>query len=174
MDTTKGTAAEGTTAADDQSHTKDEWAARMAEADRQWQAYRDREAAVLPLNKAALFEALAAGGFASVVVTFDGSGDEGQIEDVTATASDGQPAELPTGAVAYQEVGFDAAEPTVAMVPVGDVLEKLAYELLGETHGGWENGDGAYGEFTFDVAERSITLAYNERYTETHYHEHEF
>ena len=31
------------------------------------------------------------------------------------------------------------------------------------THDGWENSDGAYGDFTFDVAERTITLDYNER-----------
>ena len=49
----------------------------------------------------------------------------------------------------------------------------MAYRFLDQTHDGWENDDGAYGEFTFDVAERSITLEYNERYIETHYHEHE-
>ena len=174
MDTTKGTAAEETMADNGQTHTKAEWAAWMAEADRQWQAHRDREAALLPLNKAALFEALAAGSIASVVVTFDGSGDDGQIEDVTATTSDGQQAELPTGTMACREIGFDAAEPTVTMVPVGDVLEHLAYGLLEQTHGGWEINDGAYGEFTFDVASCAVTLEYNERYTGTHYHEHEF
>jgi hypothetical protein len=29
--------------------------------------------------------------------------------------------------------------------------------------------DGAYGEFTFSAAQQTITLEYNERYTETHY-----
>jgi ParB family transcriptional regulator, chromosome partitioning protein len=45
---------------------------------------------------------------------------------------------------------------------------------LEETHGGWENNDGAYGEFTFDVANRTITLAYNERHMESDYSEHVF
>ena len=174
MDTTSGTDAERTMATDEQARKDAEWTARMAEADRQWQAHHDREAAVLPLNKAALFEALAAGGIASVVVTFDGSGDAGQIEDVTATTSDGQQAELPAGAVAYREVGFDAAESTLAMVPVEDLLEKLAYALLEQTHDGWEINDGAYGEFTFDVAAQTITLDYNERYTASEYHCYEF
>ena len=35
--------------------------------------------------------------------------------------------------------------------------------ILEQTHGGWENNDGAYGEFTFDVAERTIKLDFNER-----------
>jgi hypothetical protein len=50
----------------------------------------------------------------------------------------------------------------------------LAYSFLRQTHEGWENNDGAFGDFTFDVAERSITLEYNERYTETNYSEHVF
>ena len=43
-----------------------------------------------------------------------------------------------------------------------------------KTHGGWENNDGAYGEYTFDVAERTITLDYNERHMESDYSMHVF
>ena len=50
----------------------------------------------------------------------------------------------------------------------------VAYDFLSETHGGWENNDGAYGEFSFDVAARTITLDYNERYTATEFYSHEF
>ena len=55
-----------------------------------------------------------------------------------------------------------------------DAIERLAYDLLEETHGGWENNEGAYGEFVFDVAERTIRLEYNERVMETEYSEHEW
>ena len=151
-----------------------DWAARMAETDRQWKAQRDREAALLLLNKAALFEALAAAGVTTATVTFDGSGDQGQIEEVAAYAGDDQPQDFPHGTVEYKEVGLGAAEPTTSTVPVRDVLENLAYALLSHTHDGWEDGDGAHGEFTFDVAARSITLGFHERYTDTTYHEHEF
>lgn len=161
-------------AAADKARQAAEWAARMAEAGRQWEVQRDREAALLPLNKAALFEALAAAGITTATVTFDGSGDEGQVEEVAAYAGDDQPQALPDGPVEYKEVGFGAAEPTTSTVPVRDVLENLAYALLSQTHGGWEDGDGAHGEFTFDVATRSITLGFHERYIETTYHEHEF
>ncbi len=37
---------------------------------------------------------------------------------------------------------------------VRDAIERLAYDFLEETHDGWENSDGAYGDFIFDVAER--------------------
>jgi hypothetical protein len=42
------------------------------------------------------------------------------------------------------------------------------------THDGWENSDGAYGDFTFDIAERTITLDYNERYMQSEYSQHLF
>ena len=57
---------------------------------------------------------------------------------------------------------------------VDEAVEQLAYDFLSETHGGWENNGGAYGEFTFDVAEGTITLDYNERYTATEFYSHEF
>ena len=59
-------------------------------------------------------------------------------------------------------------------MPVRDAIEKLAYDFLEEEHDGWENEDGAYGEFTFDVGERTIRLEYNERVMTTSYFEHEF
>jgi hypothetical protein len=39
---------------------------------------------------------------------------------------------------------------------------------------GWENNDGAFGTFVFDVADRTITLEHNERYTEVNITSHEF
>ncbi len=42
------------------------------------------------------------------------------------------------------------------------------------THDGWENSDGAHGDFTFDVGERTITLDYNERYMQSEYSLHVF
>jgi hypothetical protein len=37
-----------------------------------------------------------------------------------------------------------------------------------------QNSDGAYGDFIFDVAERTITLDYNERHMESDYSQHVF
>lgn len=54
------------------------------------------------------------------------------------------------------------------------MIERLVYDLLTDTHCGWENNDGAYGDFTFDVAERTITLDHNERYTASEYSQHVF
>ena len=43
---------------------------------------------VLPANKTALFDALAAAGITTVIVNFDGCGDSGQIEMIEAKAGD--------------------------------------------------------------------------------------
>ncbi|MEQ1518940.1 MAG: DUF6878 family protein, partial [Usitatibacteraceae bacterium] len=39
---------------------------------------------------------------------------------------------------------------------------------------GWENNDGAYGEFTFTVSDQSIALDYNERFTSSEHFAHEW
>lgn len=55
-----------------------------------------------------------------------------------------------------------------------EAIERLAYDFLEETHGGWENNEGAYGDFLFDVTERTITLNYNERIDTSEYTQHVF
>ena len=57
---------------------------------------------------------------------------------------------------------------------VHEAIETLVYDFLRQVHSGWEINDGAYGEFTFDVAERTIKLDYNERYTSSENFSHEF
>ena len=113
------------------------------------------KAEVLPLNKAALFEALQSTGICSIVVCFDGSGDSGQMEEIVAFIDDSPAVDLPDITVKYRDATFSC-------------------ELLEKTHGGWANGDGAEAAFTFKVADRSITLDYHERYISTDYSRHVF
>ena len=138
------------------------------------QADRDALAARLrETNKAALFDALAIAGIAHVVVSFDGYGDSGQIESVEAKAV-GEIVPLPTTAIAIGVAVWGQAEPETRSMTLDEAVEHLAYDFLEETHSGWEDGDGAYGDFTFDVAKRSIMLDYNDRYTASENHQHEF
>jgi len=138
------------------------------------EAARDRiNAELLPANKAALFGALAAAGIVTVTVTFDGCGDSGQIESVDARNAHGDVA-LPDDRIETASAPWEGTEPERRTLSVGKAIEEMAYRFLEQTHGGWENNEGAYGEFTFDVAARTITLDYNERYIETENHEHEF
>ena len=116
-------------------------------------AARDRlHAELQSQNQAALFDALAAAGITLIVVTFDGYGDSGQIENIEAKAGDAVVA-MPVGEVEIAEAIWDQPEPSRSPVSIADATERLAYDLLERTHCGWENNDGAYGDFTFDVAE---------------------
>src|SRR3546814_10167718 len=109
-----------------------------------------------------LFAALRHAGITSVVGTFDGSGDSGQTEDIQAHAGD-QLADIPTTPVEIARLDFHATEPERLTEPLSEAIETLAYAFLEQTHGGWENNEGAFGEFVFDGAGETITLDYNER-----------
>ena len=140
------------------------------EKDRAFTALSD---SIRPANKTALFDALAAAGITSVLVHFDGSGDSGQIEDIDATAGE-RPAEIPNGNIEIAQVRWGDANVERTTLSVRDAIASLAYDFLEQTHGGWEDNEGAYGEFTFDVAQRTITLDYNERVETSEYSQHMF
>jgi len=136
--------------------------------------FRRMEAEVAPANKAALFEALAGAGIHTVVVGFDGCGDSGQIEDLNAFSSENVIMLLPETAIAFKEVVWDGLQVMTQQRAIRDVIETMANAFLEQTHDGWEDGDGAYGEFTFTVKDQTITLEYNERHMESDYHCHDF
>lgn len=120
--------------------------------------------------KASLFDFLQAQGIILVTVDFDGSGDSGQIEDMFAFDAHGEVA-LPEGNLPIAEATSQPDGDTDERGPVKDIIETLTYDLLEGEHGGWENNEGAYGEFRFDVTERTITLGYHERMMATEYSE---
>jgi hypothetical protein len=124
-------------------------------------------------NKAAVFDALALAGITRVEVTFDGYADSGQIEDVAAKAGDRDVA-LPAISVELARAEWGSSDIVRTTHPMPQAIEQLAYDFLRETHIGWENNEGAYGDFYFDVAERTITLNYNERIETFEYTQHVF
>ncbi len=145
------------------------WAAIEAQ-----QAARSRLAEeVGPVNKAAILAALAAAAITSVVVTFDGSGDSGQIESVDARTGE-TAAELPATDVTIGSPLWDGSGVETRILPLAEAIEQLAYDLLEDTHDGWEINEGAFGEFSFDVAKGVIRLDYNERVESSEYSGHEW
>jgi hypothetical protein len=128
---------------------------------------------LLPANKTVLFDVLAAAGITFVIVTFDGYGDSGQIENIEIKAGD-EIAELPDKRIEILDPIWGSSEIERQTHTVGEAIERMAYAFLRQTHEGWENNDGAYGDFTFDVEERTITLDYNERYTSSENYSHKF
>ena len=125
------------------------------------------------LNKTVLFDALSAAGITTVHAEFDGSGDSGQINDVTARAGD-QAAEFPCVAILLHDTQWGKQELATKKVNLREAVEDLCYGCLEQTHPGWENNDGGYGEFRIDVAKRSIELEFNGRFTDTWTDNHTF
>jgi hypothetical protein len=128
---------------------------------------------VFQTNKSALFNALESTNVAKVVVTFDGYGDSGQIKNVEARAGDDDVA-MPNATIEFEVTVWGQPEPERSTVTIATAAENLAYDVLERTHSGWENNDGAYGDIVFDVAERTITLDYNARYTASENYTHSF
>ena len=151
--------------------------------DDQFAAYEARvergarlKAEILPHNKGVLFDALAGAGIATVTIDFDGYGDSGSFQEATAFSGENAEIPLPTLDITVRTVVFETDTVGVSdkVTTARDFLEDLASDFLEETHSGWEDGEGAYGQFRFSLADRTITLEYNERYVDSHYHEHEF
>jgi hypothetical protein len=135
--------------------------------------HRDARTKANELNKVIVFDALAAAGITHVTVEFDGEGDSGQINGTSARAHD-KPIDIPTTAVNLHITGWDQEELTLREMPLCDALEDLCYGYLEQEHGGWENNDGAYGEFHIDVTERTIDLEFYSRYTDCEKYNHSF
>jgi hypothetical protein len=130
-------------------------------------------ASVRPGNKEALFDALHGAGITKVIVEFDGCGDSGQIAAITAFAGDDTIA-LPATTIEIAVVSWRSPDITRQHLSITEAIEHVVYNYLEEGHYRWENDDGAYGEFTFDVASRKVTLEFNTRYVEVHSEEYEF
>ena len=122
-------------------------------------------------NKAILFAALAEAGIHKVTVDYDGSGDSGQIESIEAWDAGNEKIPFPSE-VKIQLISGNGDHP-LSEQSLEAAVETLAWDYL-EIHYGWENNDGAFGTFVFDVSDRSITLEHNERYTEVNTTSHEF
>jgi len=129
--------------------------------------------ALRPANRDRLFDGLTAAGITHVTVTFDGEGDSGQIESIGAWAGE-KAVNFPATEVPYAALTWDSPEVEMREMSLEDVVEQLAYDFLSDAHGGWENNHGAYGEFCFDAAARSIHLEFNERFTSSELFTHEF
>src|SRR5580658_1967264 len=101
-------------------------------------------------------EQLKAAGVARVDISYDGCGDSGQIEDVRYFDANRKMMELP-GTLTITE----------------DALRELFYDLLETRHAGWENNDGAFGEFEWDLNADTLKHSHSERYVECETTEHD-
>jgi len=125
------------------------------------------------LNKTILFDALTPAGITHIHVEFDGCEDSGQIDDITAWAGE-KTVDFPSGNITLHSAEWGQDDLTSKTRPIREAVEDLCYGCLEQTHAGWENNDGAYGEFQIDVAKRTIELEFNGRFTDTWTDTHSF
>ena len=123
-------------------------------------------------NRATLFDALDRSGITLVTVVFDGYGDSGQIEDIGVMADTA--VDLKAIKLDQKRVRWGDGTIETVTADLETTIEDLVYALLEQAHGSWGDNEGAYGEFVFDVAERTIVLDFNERHVDVVSHWHEF
>jgi len=95
-----------------------------------------------------IFANLKIRGVSEVVVEFDGSGDIGQVGQISADV-DGILDELYLGGKSYR-----------------DFIDELTYDVL-EGKGDWVNDEGGYGEVKFNILNNTVDTEMHIRITDT-------
>lgn len=125
-------------------------------------------------NKKAIIEALNKLGSKTVTVWYSGSSDSGCIDDVAFDTDVGDLKVI----ISINKSEFDSKKNIWKEfvcndpIPIKEAIKRICYDLLEQHHGGWENDDGADGEFVFDVESGEINWNHNERYTEYNTYSH--
>ena len=99
----------------------------------------------------------------TVVIEYDGYGDEGQVNDIVLKNVAGSDAPMPQVRCQSYWLTFQgqiAAEETT----MAQALDRFATEALETLHPGWENNEGAAGTLTIQVATACATLEHSTRY----------
>jgi hypothetical protein len=106
----------------------------------------------------------------TVTVSFDGSGDSGSIQDIAYHPQDDGVSELAIEHVHTDRFFDDGAWRTVVapkQTTMNEAIETLTYDYLEETNVDWYNNDGGFGELIINVAEGTVQLEVNVRFTQT-------
>jgi hypothetical protein len=126
-----------------------------------WNERNDRLRTANEASREAIFDALVAIGAERIEITFDDYGDSGQIDNVAVTGR----SETLTGEVTVMCAPWNGPD-EAHKCKLAEAVENLCYALLEQEHAGWQDNDGAYGTFVFDVAARTVTLECHVRYTD--------
>lgn len=125
------------------------------------------------INKTAVFNALTEAKITRILADFDGEGDSGQLGNVAAYWDDALH-EIPDVTVELQRVSWGSDKRATYHATLREAVEHLCYDFLSQVQDGWENNDGAFGEFAFDVAEQRVELDFNARYSDSVHFSHSF
>lgn len=121
-------------------------------------------------HKDIVFDILSAHKVKTFTVSFDGSGDSGQIEDVSGIDD----SILQEKVVGLKRPAMYGVGEDESSYDLQNLIEEVCYDVLETVCGGWEIDSGSYGEFIFNVKDRTVRLDFNERVEDVNSHEYEF
>jgi len=133
-----------------------DWAAKFAADDK-------RRLALLLETKADFMGTCNAHGIATVEAEYDGAGDEGQVEEITAHKADGTPVDLEK--IGLFSIGED--QDLVTYNNLNEFADSFVCDVLEHHHNGYEINDGGFGKVVIDVAENKVRLEHNARFTDS-------
>ena len=129
-------------------------------------------------NRKRIHKALKRVGATKVIISYCGSGDSGQIEQVSIYQGETEIKPEKNVSVLSATSRFDHdANAWLDKVRnqrknLAEAVEDLVYDWIEMEHPGWENNDGASGECTIDVATDDFLLSHTSYYTESDTTEH--
>lgn len=120
----------------------------------------------------AIFSILEKYGIDRVIVSYDGSGDSGEVYN---TQLDGKVECIETinqnsniDMEKFKKVGVTFCKDNIM-----DCVESISMKIVGDKEGGWENNDGARGDVFWHINLKQITLEHQQRvmeYEDREYH----
>lgn len=127
-------------------------------------------------NRAAIFDVLRAEGVLRAVASYCGSGDSGGPEGVRFELPDGRTLDEVPEVPQYREAshwsdGAWHSRMALEERELEDAIADLAMEVVERHYGGWEDGDGASGEVTFDATDGSVLIGHRAYFTDSDYSE---
>lgn len=125
------------------------------------------------INRKTLFDALDAAGLTTVTVEFNGYGDEGQIESTKYFVDEAET--IPAiESLMFARQRTMAAPRESEPISLEDAMDELLYDLLSRHYGGWQDNEGSYGEFTFNIAKRTVDLDIAMRFVDANHYQETF
>lgn len=152
----------------------------------EWEKRRAQDLKDALTMRALLLAKLRELGITGVVADYDGSGDSGQVEGIAFFKGAFNPEADTMGLMGEAITDAETAEVKIR-VPSSDqhwdkesrqwvktrgetdtaiatVMERICYMVLSSKHGGWENNEGAFGQFVWDVGTDALNLTHNTRF----------
>jgi len=120
----------------------------------------DPRAALFVDSKQTIIAALLANDIACVTAEYDGEGDQGQVNTISAYDADNK--EVPLDGMTVTMPADD--KPT----PLQEAIDDFAWAVLDAYHAGFENNDGGYGTLTISAHNDSVVLQHNDRFIDVH------